>query len=161
MRTLVAELRALSAEAALGKCLNETWPLPEERARVWSPASMNFAVSNGRGMVVTRFRSKADEDPPSMYYKMGVPDRYRADTGASSLVSAGSGRGQGDVRANGLIVASEPLEETLPALSAWRLLGKDKMISFHPSEGVRVECLSDRCSPDLPADIEAAEMAEK
>lgn len=53
---------------------------------------------------------------------------------------------------HGIIVASEPLEDTLPALSAWRLLGKDKMLSYHPDEGVRIECLSELCTADLPAD---------
>jgi hypothetical protein len=104
---------------------------------------------------------------------LGVGERYRREIsmernlvlssprGVSSrdtlLWQVWSGGARGGV--HGVIVASEPLETTLPGLSAWRLLGKDKMLSFHPSEGVRVECLSEECTPDLNADLGAVQEA--
>ena len=130
---------------------------------------MNFAVSDGQGLIVTRFRSSRNQDPPSLYYKIGLSDKYRpdpSDTSSSSSSSSSSSNAAADptnggfgggIHANALTVASEPLEMTEPALSAWRLLGKDRMISFHPSEGVRVECVSDQCTPDTPADFGAVQ----
>eukprot|EP00613_Pedinella_sp_CCMP2098_P070535 CAMPEP_0171921350 /NCGR_PEP_ID=MMETSP0993-20121228/20162_1 /TAXON_ID=483369 /ORGANISM="non described non described, Strain CCMP2098" /LENGTH=454 /DNA_ID=CAMNT_0012558707 /DNA_START=24 /DNA_END=1388 /DNA_ORIENTATION=+ len=171
MRMVVSELRAMSAEAALNNCQGQGQGVPPpaslpalgnnsateaEAAIAWAPASMNFAVSDGRGLVMTRFRSSKDQDPPSLYYKLGISHLYKPEP---TSTAEGGGGGGGDLKerrsnknADGLIVASEPLEETMPALSAWRLLGKDKMISYSPDEGVRVECMSERCTPDLPAD---------
>uniref|UniRef100_A0A7S2SIF1 Glutamine amidotransferase type-2 domain-containing protein n=1 Tax=Rhizochromulina marina TaxID=1034831 RepID=A0A7S2SIF1_9STRA len=195
MRTLIAELRALSAESSLAACEDlHSHPLPAQgcqsegngtcaaetrneqdsaagttatkqehrgTSEPWSPSSMNFAVTDGKGLVVTRFRSSSAEDPPSLYYKLGVSGKYRAPGAASpSTASPDAEEWQGTKSGlHGLIVASEPLEDTLPALSAWRLLGKDKMISYHPAEGVRIECLSELCTPDLPADLGAVHEA--
>ena len=118
---------------------------------------MNFAVSDGQGLIVTRFRSSRNQDPPSLYYKIGLSDKYRpdpSDTSSSSSSSSSSSNAAADptnggfgggIRANALTVASEPLEMTEPALSAWRLLG------------MRVECVSDQCTPDTPADFGAVQ----
>jgi hypothetical protein len=174
MRTMIAELRAFSAEAALNVC-HDVHPFElssddEDNTSSevsWAPSSMNFAVTDGKGLVVTRFRSKDNEDPPSLYYQLGVDARYAASMGAtendgenddSSESSEENNNGGSNYQdwatqmrqANGLVVASEPLEEKGPHLSKWRLLGKDKMISFYPNEGVRIECLSHRCTPDTP-----------
>jgi glutamine amidotransferase len=173
MRTMVAELRALSAEAALARCAADKPTIsatargpaaasagaPSATSGLWAPSSMNFAVSDGQGLVVTRFRSHKDEDPPSLYYKLGLSVRYRTDEGKLRAMAPGKAPSGGVISAPGLIVASEPLEESMPSLSAWRLLGKDKMISYHPSEGVKIECISDQCTPDLPADVGAIEEA--
>ena len=118
MRTTVAELRALSAEAS---CKNGT---REESNQSWAPSSMNFMLANGEGLIVTRFRSSPGEDPPTLYYKLGVDERYLSDADEEH-------HGAG---VRGVVVASEPQDMSLPALSAWRLLGKDRMLSFHPSE---------------------------
>lgn len=176
MRTMIAELRAFSAEAALNICHThdvdhtcdvdsvdggDCAPLRSLRSddkSKWTPSSMNFAVTDGKGLIVTRFRSKDNEDPPSLYYQLGVEKRYTTAHDVNNEDKEEE-EGGGDVKydwsahswqTDGLVVASEPLEETGPHLSSWRLLGKDKMISFHPSEGVRIECLSHKCTPDFP-----------
>lgn len=71
---------------------------------------------------MTRFRSSEHEDPPSLYYKS---------------------------MAEGVVVASEPLDMTHGKLKEWKLLGKDKMLSYHPDEGIQVDCLSEICTEDV------------
>lgn len=196
MRTTIAELRALSAEAALELKMHSSFDTPRVCSSApcegttiltnssnnnfgsssppsgWSPSSMNFAVSDGVGLVVTRFRSSRNQDPPTLYYKIGLSNEYRATSftpsGSASVSPPASSPGSDSSlphvptlsRGGGaLTVASEPLETTEPALSAWRLLGKDRMISFHPDEGVRVECISDQCTSDTPADFGAVQEA--
>ena len=39
-----------------------------------SAHSLNFAVSDGHNFVATRFRSCPHEEPPSLYYAVGVWD---------------------------------------------------------------------------------------
>mmetsp|Transcript_12076 Transcript_12076/g.15563 ORF Transcript_12076/g.15563 Transcript_12076/m.15563 type:complete len:430 (+) Transcript_12076:57-1346(+) len=163
MRTMIAELRALSAEASLHQChkihhsiiseINET-SIPSGKMKSWSPSSMNFAVSDGQGIIVTRFRSKDDEDPPSLYYKLGV-ESYVSNKDKEDTSSVNNNNNhKRSFSVDGLVVASEPLEESGPDLSKWRLLGKDKMISYHPNEGVKIECLSHQCTSDTPADVD-------
>lgn len=168
MRTMVAELRAFSAEAALNVCHTheeehfegiEFNKIPTSSDEInWSPSSMNFAVTDGKGLIVTRFRSKDNEDPPSLYYQLGVEKRYTSSHHKDDDKESKKEPLQYDWSArswqtDGLVVASEPLEENGPHLSSWRLLGKDKMISFHPDEGVRIECLSHKCTPDTPVSV--------
>jgi predicted glutamine amidotransferase len=125
----------------------------------WAPSSMNFAVTDGVGLVVTRFRSAACQCPPSLYYRLGSATTCGIGIGVNptepceSVAADGSDNQSRMAAARGLLVASEPLQESLPGLSEWTLLGKDKMLTFHPSEGVRVECLSAKCTPDLPATV--------
>ncbi len=60
MRTMLAELRALSAEASLAACAGGGGAGANARAvesgKPWGPSSMNFAVSDGVGLIVTRYR---------------------------------------------------------------------------------------------------------
>ena len=90
------------------------------------PSSLNFAVSDGRSLVVIRFRSSMSEDPPTLYYR-------RVD--------------------EGVIVASEPSSSDAETLKEWTLLGKNRMLSYSPSTGVHVECV---CPHSCDDDVSAA-----
>merc|ERR1719499_428583 len=39
-------------------------------AGITSPSSLNFAVTDGRNVVVTRYRNGAHSEPPSLYYAL-------------------------------------------------------------------------------------------
>ncbi|KAJ8599927.1 hypothetical protein CTAYLR_002872 [Chrysophaeum taylorii] len=88
--------------------------------------SLNFGVSDGKNLVVARYRSCPNEDPPTLYYKLAR---------------------------NGVVVASEPLDTDPHHLLDWTLLGKDRFLSYGPSVGVVVECIDPlTCDPcDTPA----------
>ena len=90
------------------------------------PSSLNFAVSDGRSLVVIRFRSSMSEDPPTLYYRQVE---------------------------EGVIVASEPSSSDAETLKEWTLLGKNRMLSYSPSTGVHVECV---CPHSCDADVSAA-----
>ena len=90
------------------------------------PSSLNFAVSDGRSLVVIRFRSSMSEDPPTLYYR-------RVE--------------------EGVIVASEPSSSDAETLKEWTLLGKNRMLSYSPSTGVHVECV---CPHSCDDDVSAA-----
>ena len=90
------------------------------------PSSLNFAVSDGRSLVVIRFRSSMSEDPPTLYYRKVE---------------------------EGVIVASEPSSSDADTLKEWTLLGKNRMLSYSPSTGVHVECV---CPHSCDADVSAA-----
>ena len=90
------------------------------------PSSLNFAVSDGRSLVVIRFRSSMSEDPPTLYYRQVE---------------------------EGVIVASEPSSSDAETLKEWTLLGKNRMLSYSPSTGVHVECV---CPHSCDDDVSAA-----
>ena len=90
------------------------------------PSSLNFAVSDGTSLVVIRFRSSMNEDPPTLYYR-------RVE--------------------EGVIVASEPSSSDARTLAEWTLLGKNRMLSYSPSTGVHVECV---CPHSCDDDVSAA-----
>jgi len=107
MLATVATIR----DRSLAVSANSTCPITAENA---PPSSLNFAVSDGRSLVVIRYRSSPREDPPTLYYRR-VP--------------------------GGVVVASEPSSTDRDALSEWILLGKNRMLSFSPATGVAVECV--------------------
>jgi len=109
-------------------------------------SSLNFAVTDGVSLVASRYRTSAAEDPPSLYFKRVRP--FGGEGGPTA----------------GVIVASEPLDDDL---AHWTLLGKDRMLSWGPDEGLTVECVdypldTQACDSDLPlsgtlSDFKAAE----
>ena len=94
---------------------------------VEAPSSLNFAVTDGHHLVVSRYRSNPGEDPPTLYFK-----------------TLREGRA--------IVVSSEPDSSDLEALREWTLLGKDKLLSFSPSSGVMLECIDlESCDSDINA----------
>lgn len=88
-------------------------------------SSLNFAVTDGTNLVVSRYRSAKLEDPPTLYYKL-----------------------QHDAKA--IVVASEPLVTDPTALKEWTLLGKDRLLAFSPSAGLTIDCIDpETCDQDL------------
>ena len=103
-------------------------------------SSLNFAVTDGKSLVVSRYRTSAIEDPPTLYFKP-----IRGD----------------DSRIQAVVVASEPLDlddlDDHTGLATWTLLGKDTMLSFNPDEGLTIECIdlgpNSSCDDNIPAAI--------
>lgn len=90
--------------------------ITEANAEFGDSNSLNFGVTDGEGLVVSRYRSNPREDPPTLYYKL-IPEK------------------------KGIIVASEPLENDPTALLDWTLIGKDRILSFSPEAGLQIECV--------------------
>jgi len=126
--TSVCERRTFGL-AELRQAMNETIRRVEElESSVSLPsASLNMAVTDGKHVVATRYRTKRDEDPPSLYY----------------------------ARTPGALwVASEPLDGKLGGTygfqqRAWTSLSKDEMLSYVvATDELQLECLSKSCEDD-------------
>ena len=90
-----------------------------------SGSSLNFAASNGKTVVATRYRTCIDEEPPSLYYSV-------------------------DSNHGSLWCASEPLDFSENAKRKWHMLAKDQMITFDAESGEHhLRCLSDACQAEL------------
>jgi ergothioneine biosynthesis protein EgtC len=81
---------------------------------------LNFAVSDGHNIVVSRYSSRADSDPPSLYISSG--DRLE--------IRDGKYRMRPTTRhPNAVIVASEPLTGDR---SDWQPVAKNHLVSISP-----------------------------
>mmetsp|Transcript_33782 Transcript_33782/g.86647 ORF Transcript_33782/g.86647 Transcript_33782/m.86647 type:complete len:505 (-) Transcript_33782:1270-2784(-) len=113
-------------------------------------SSLNFAVSDGRTLVASRYRNSIHDEPPSLYYSV---------TGGGIV----NGRNQAGIQ--NVFVTSEPLVRGDEAEREYELLGKDEIISVYPqgdklheeaclevgrADSLRVEfsCLSTACKED-------------
>lgn len=110
-----------------------------------SSSSLNFAVSDGSSVVVTRYRTCSQEEPPSLYVSMGATGGWDADReqlkGEMTLQAQQAPVVFG---VGAIMVASEPITQRSSVSSTWRLLAKDEMLTF--SEGtVHSYCLSREC----------------
>jgi hypothetical protein len=115
MAATIATISHVAAAADLGPACDAS-----ER-----PSSLNFAATDGVSLVVARYRSHPDEDPPTLYYR--AVER-------------------------GVYVASEPTSSKTEDLREWVLLGKNRMLSYSPASGVVVECVDHGdCDDDVPA----------
>lgn len=108
---------------AMRTCLHY---ITELNADLSTSNSLNFGVTDGEALVVARYRSDPDEDPPTLYYKL-LP-QY-----------------------DGILLASEPTDTDPAALADWTLLGKDRLLAFSPQAGLLVDCVdAESCDYDLP-----------
>jgi len=115
--------------------------LQEEAGVPSDTNSLNFAVSDGTFVIVTRCRTNPAEDPPSLYYSMGtgftplegVFDKQGSDTARPVGVRGNSHRRE---YPSSMIVASEPLEfDTAgPDLPRWHLIAKDTLLAISPAD---------------------------
>lgn len=53
----------------------------QKAAGVEGASSLNFAVTDGRSIIATRFRNHPTEEPPSLYYSYGTPLEWMLLTG--------------------------------------------------------------------------------
>lgn len=78
-------------------------------------SSLNFAVTDGVHVVVTRYRTCPDEEPPSLYYALDNDSLWA------------SSEPLDDVRADGRSMSREVGEM---ARRQWKLVAKDQMLSY-------------------------------
>jgi len=109
------------------------------------PSSLNFAVTDGRHVLVTRYRTSSKEDPPSLYYKLS------SESPTCQLQTIETCINNDEYQAietftDTLVVASEPLDKDS---KAWRLLAKDQMLAYDTKSGkLDTYCLSQSCLAD-------------
>jgi len=116
------------------------------------PSSLNFVVSDGTTIVATRYRSNECEEPPSLYYRRVAAGAGAANAAGAAVTLTNARVHTADHHANtgGIIFASEPLDLDQAALDSWRLVGKDKLLSWSAHDGGLVcECLSRACGKDV------------
>jgi glutamine amidotransferase len=89
-------------------------------------SSLNLAVTDGIHVIAIRYRTRMDEEPPSLYYSFNVSSPS-------------------------LWIASEPLEkETEENNQQWMLMAKDSMITFSTLTGESSQvCLTQACEEEL------------
>lgn len=108
-------------------------------------ASLNFAASDGKQIVVTRYRTAPKEDPPSLYFLVG--EQWDATTETMAGRIQVPFHWTKTIRANTLIVASEPLDRDS---LGWRSLAKDQMLKYDIETGeLNLSCLSQSCKTDI------------
>ncbi|GBG34785.1 Hypothetical Protein FCC1311_110072 [Hondaea fermentalgiana] len=91
-----------------------------------APSSLNFAVSDGRHLVATRYRT-SDEDPPTLYYSLGSDWDPALEQFSKVSMPVGDAH---VLRGETLLVASEPLSKNEDAMRTWQPLIKDQMLSY-------------------------------
>lgn len=98
-------------------------------------SSLNFAVTDGVHVVVTRYRTCPDEEPPSLYYALDNDSLWA------------SSEPLDDVRADGRSMSREVGEM---ARRQWKLVAKDQMLSYDTKTGqLFSQCLSKSCLAEL------------
>lgn len=97
---------------------------------VHNGSSLNFAVTDGVSIIVTRFRTCKHEEPPSLYYSLDRNSRHEH---------------------SHLWVSSEPLDAADDVRGReWVLLAKDQMLSYQVDKGdLILDCLSAACKAEL------------
>jgi len=88
------------------------------RAHEPQSSSLNFAVTDGRTVIATRFRDHDSQEPPSLYYT--TASDYSCEDGEIKLSPCSP-----DQLCNAIIVASEPLTFSR---KCWTLVPKNHMI---------------------------------
>eukprot|EP00325_Prymnesiales_sp_UTEX-LB-985_P010284 CAMPEP_0174713522 /NCGR_PEP_ID=MMETSP1094-20130205/14153_1 /TAXON_ID=156173 /ORGANISM="Chrysochromulina brevifilum, Strain UTEX LB 985" /LENGTH=394 /DNA_ID=CAMNT_0015912705 /DNA_START=105 /DNA_END=1289 /DNA_ORIENTATION=+ len=140
-------------------------------------SSLNFAASDGRTVVVTRFRTSRLDEPPSLYFAITSNSTTRAHLGrplAVQLIDLAVSAAAEEVSEPSAVsmtsdaklwVASEPLDGTsacvlmmnrhAPSCASeadrvWVPLAKDQLLSFDTtSASATLECLSEACRAEL------------
>lgn len=115
--------------------------------KVDAPSSLNFAVSDGRHLIATRYRTN-DEDPPALYYSIG--SKWNETTEKFDILAMPDSNRQNHhiLQGSMLLIASEPLAHEFEN-KGWQLLIKDQMLTYDVQTGhMRLYCLSERCVHD-------------
>ena len=109
------------------------------------PSSMNFAITDGKSVVATRYRG--DGAPPSLYFFHGVNKRIRVNsTGhmhAESCINGG----------NFCIVSSEPLTNCSEDLEDWQTIPANHLLTL-PDDNKAEPTLTPITISPVSSDIE-------
>jgi glutamine amidotransferase len=97
--------------------LIEQW---QEAAGIDAPSYLNFAVSDGHNVLVSRYTSSPDIEPPSLYISSG--DRFEIRDDKYRMVTSKR-------HANATIIASEPLTAER---SDWRAVERNHLVLVSP-----------------------------
>ena len=110
-----------------------------------TPKSPNLCVTDGTKLVAYRFRNRATQQPPSLYYstKAGItPNRKYEDHLDGAHLQNDAGRKPRDKHGKHLIVASEP---STYHTNDWHLVGRNQVLMADDA-GIKIE--------DIPYDPE-------
>ncbi len=93
-------------------------------------AYMNFGITNGQTTIVTRFSSKAGEQPPSLYFAKGklLPD----DSGEFRLMPSD------EMEKKAVIIASEPLKDFQ---KDWIMVKSNHMLKVDAENNLDIESI--------------------
>mmetsp|Transcript_19152 Transcript_19152/g.31398 ORF Transcript_19152/g.31398 Transcript_19152/m.31398 type:complete len:390 (+) Transcript_19152:68-1237(+) len=106
-------------------------------------SSLNLAASDGETVIVTRYRTDPEEDPPSLYFSLG--EHWNADKERMETLSNDGGRSHVMV-GKSLVVSSEPLGRSG---TGWISLCKDEMLIYDRKQSkVEFLCLTESCRKD-------------
>jgi len=108
LRVTIQELVALSAEFA-----------PDE------PSYLNFAVSNGRNSLVSRFCTEPDYEGESLYLHRGL--RYVCEAGQCRMIAP-------DAEGGAVLICSEPLSED----PGWERIPRNHVVVVDEQRNVRL-----------------------
>lgn len=96
--------------------------------RAAEPSSYNFAVTNGKHLLCTRYRNDPDDEPPSLYFALGPGSLQIDSTGLVHNVSS-------DAESTMVLcVASEPLSTA----QHWKVVPPNSMLVASFGEGARI-----------------------
>ena len=95
-------------------------------AKIATPSHFNFAVTDGRSLIATRYVSNDAVPPHTLYYALG--DRFEVVAGGYRMRPAAG-------RAEAIIIASEPVSEQR---ADWIEMPPNHMISVTPELDVRL-----------------------
>jgi len=111
----------------------------QERKKSHKPSSLNFAVTDGKTVVATRFRNNDEQDPPSLYY--ACTSEYTCKNGVIKIEVSQPGE-----KTKAVIVCSEPLTYDP---SKWTLVPKNHVLLVTDGK-VHVEPIEEK---DFPPDL--------
>jgi hypothetical protein len=116
------------------------------RPDVPEPCSFNFAVTNGKHLVCTRYRNDPDDEPPSLYFALGFGSLQIDSNGIVHNIPCA--RSSADCESQVLCVASEPLSNE----QSWRVVPPNSMLvaSFGTGSTIRNCYLEDLGFPEGP-----------
>jgi len=92
----------------------------QERAGIREPSHLNFAVSDGYNMLVSRYCFKPGIEPPSLY--ISCDDRFEIQDGKYRMVVSKN-------QPNAVIIASEPLTAER---SDWQSVARNHLVIVSP-----------------------------
>jgi glutamine amidotransferase len=101
-------------------------------AGIEAPSFLNFAVTDGRSVVASRYVSRDHPEPATLYYSCGA--RFEARNGAYRMAPSAAGEPHGAA-----IIASEPLTEDR---SDWRPVPRNHLVTITPELEVRLRAVA-------------------
>ena len=119
-------LKAL--QAALTETLHQLERMSEE-AGIEAPSHFNFALTDGSNILVSRYTTDVDGEPPTLYLSMG--DRFENHEGKYRMISTGN-------PPQAVIIASEPLTGNR---EDWQAIPKNQMVTISPEFDIKISSI--------------------